>query len=347
MSTTYVFPQRATSWAVLRRAIDANPNDATARFLLGSLYLSGGMSDRAVAAWEEARRLRRAIPVLHRNLGLTLLHGGKPERALDVLREGARVDPENVEVYQALDQVLGLLGRPPTERAAALEAYPRPEGLPAALVFKRALALVETDRFDEAKRLFPGRFFAREEFGTNPRQVWVEVGVQEARARAGKKDCVGARRTITDLGKPEPGIPFTSDGLSAFLDTPRIQFLTGEVLAACGDPAAAERLWRKAAEATDSYPNPHLAFALAAAERLGGGASDQVRPKLEAALASWANRLVVGTNFPGPNASGQGLMLKALGRQAEAEAKLRQALLLPDKVMSHYLSRAALAEGGP
>ncbi|HEY6554616.1 MAG TPA: hypothetical protein VI669_14760, partial [Vicinamibacteria bacterium] len=120
-----------------------------------------------------------------------------------------------------------------------------------------------------------------------------------------------------------------------------------EVLAACGDRAAAEGLWRKAAEATDSYPNPHLAFALAAAVRLGGGASDRVRPKLEAALASWANRLVVGTNFPGPNASGQGLMLKALGRRAEAEAKLRQALLLPDKVMSHYLSRAALAEGGP
>jgi tetratricopeptide (TPR) repeat protein len=347
MSTTYIFPKRATSWAVLRRAVEANPEDATAHFLLGSLYLSGGMSDRAVAVWEEARRLRPAIPVLHRNLGLTLLHGGQAERALEVLREGARVDPENVEVYQALDQVLGLLGRPAAERAAALEAYPRPDDLPAALVFKRALALVETGRFDEARRLFPGRFFAREEFGTNPRQVWVEVRVQEARSRAAKKDCVGARQAIAALGQPEAGIAFTSDGLSAFLDAPRIQFLTGEVLASCGDRAAAEKLWRKAVEAADSYPNPHLAFALAAADRLGGGASERVRPKLEMALASWANRLVVGTNFPGPNASGQGLMLKALGRRVEAEAKLRQALLLPDKTMSHYLSRAALAEGGP
>ena len=68
-----------------------------------------------------------------------------------------------------------------------------------------------------------------------------------------------------------------------------------------------------------------------------------MRPRVEAALAAWANRLVVGTNFPGAERQRQGLMLRALGREAEAKAKLREALLLPDKVMSHYLSRAALA----
>jgi len=168
MSTAYVFPQRASTLPVLRRAIEAIPKDATARLLLGSLYLSGGMAGRAVAEWEEARRLQPGLPILHRNLGLTLLHAEhEPERALEVLREGTRADPENVEVYQALDQVLGVLGRAPAERVAALDAFPRPQALPAALVFKRALALVETGQFDEAKRLFAGRFFAREEFGTN------------------------------------------------------------------------------------------------------------------------------------------------------------------------------------
>jgi tetratricopeptide (TPR) repeat protein len=347
MSTAYVFPGRASSLPVLRRAVEANPEDATARFLLGSLYLSGGMSDRAVAEWEDARRLRPAIPTLHRNLGLTLLHAEhEPERALEVLREGSRVDPENVEVYQALDQVLGLLGRPPAERVAALDAFPRPAALPAALVFKRALGLVETGRYDEAKRLFPGRFFAREEFGTNPRQIWIEVKVQQALALARRHDCGGAREGIASLSREEPGIAFTREGLPAFVDSPRIQFFAGEALATCGDRVAAEALWRKAAGAVDSYPNPNLAFALRAADRLGAGVKERVRPRLEAALASWTNRLTVGTNFPGPNASGQGLMLKALGREAEAEAKLRQALLLPDKVMSHYLSRAALAEAG-
>ncbi len=347
LSTAYVFPERASSFPVLRRAALANPKDATAHFLLGSLYLSGGQSERAVAEWEEARRLDSRIPVLHRNLGLTLLHAEhQPERALEVLREGSRVDPENVEVYQALDQVLGLLGRPATERVAAFDAFPRPQALPGALVFKRALALVEAGKYEEAKALFPGRFFAREEFGTNPRQVLVEVKLQAALARSREHDCAGARDGIASLGREEPGMAFTKDGLSAFVDAPRIQFLVGEALAACGDEGGARGLWSKAAEASDSYPNPNLAFALLAAKRLGGDAPERVRPKVEAAVAAWTNRLTVGTNFPGPNASGQGLMLLALGRDAEADAKLRQALLLPDKAMSHYLSRAALADGG-
>jgi len=347
LSTAYVFPQRASSLPVLRRAVEANPKDSTVHFLLGSLYLSGGQSDLAVAEWEEARRLEPGIPILHRNLGLTLLHAQeKPERALEVLREGSRVDPENIEIYQALDQVLGLLGRPAAERVAAFEAFPRPEAMPGALVFKRALALVEAGRYAEAKALFPGRFFAREEFGTNPRQVFVEVKLQAALALGRNNDCAGAREGILGLGREEAGVAFTKDGLSAFVDSPRIQFLVGEALAVCGDEAGARASWRKAAEASDSYPNPNLAFALLAAKRLGGNAPERVRPKVEVAVLAWTNRLTVGTNFPGPNASGQGLMLKALGRDTEARAKLRQALLLPDKAMSHYLSRAALSEIG-
>jgi tetratricopeptide (TPR) repeat protein len=350
METAYVFPQRAETLPVLRRAIAVDPSDATAHFLLGSLYLSGGMAERAVDEWEAARRLRPSIPVLHRNLGLTLLHAlGNTERAREVLAEGVRVDPTNVEVYQGLDQVLGLLGRPASERVAALEAYPRPGEMPGALVFKRALALVEAGRGDEAEALFPGRFFAREEFGTNVRQVWVEIGTQKAATLARAGQCETARQTLDQLGRERPGLSFTRDGMQAFVDGARSQYLAGEVLAACGDAQGARAHWEKAAAAQDAYPQPQVAYAYRAALRLGSGQAAAVRPRVDEALASWANRLVVGTNFPGANACGQGLMLQALGRDAEARGKLREALLLPDKLMSHYLSRAALAEaaGGP
>jgi hypothetical protein len=118
------------------------------------------------------------------------------------------------------------------------------------------------------------------------------------------------------------------------------------VLEACQVPAEARVHFEKAAKGADSYPQPNLAFAYRAAARLGK--AEYVRPRLETALVNWSNRLVVGTNFPGANACGQGLMLQALGREREAQAKIREALLLPDKVMSHYLCRAALAgEGKP
>ena len=343
LPTTYVFPQRAESLPVLRRALEVNPDDATAHFLVGSLYLSGGLADRAVREWQEARRLQPTIPVLHRNLGLTLLHAlQQPERALEVLSEGTRMDPGNVEVYRALDQVLGLLGRPAEERVQALQAYPQPQKLPGSLVFKLALALVEAGRIQQAEALFPGRFFAREEFGTNVRQIYVEVQVQKALGQAGAKECTGARETVAGLGREVPGLAFTKDGLEVFVDAPRTQFLIGEVLERCGDPAGARTCWEKASRAADAYPQPNVAYAYRAAERLGQ--ADAVKPRVEAALQAWTNRLAVGTGYPGPNACGQGLMLQALGREEESRAKLRETLLLPDKLMSHYLSRDALAE---
>ena len=228
----------------------------------------------------------------------------------------------------------------------ALEAYPYPDRLPGPLVFKRALALVEAGRFEDAERLFAGRFFAREEFGTNVRQVWVEVELQKALALAQHQECAPARELAEDLGRERPGLPFTKDGLEAFTQGARMQYLIGQLFETCGDAEAARVHWEKAAAAVDAYPQPNVAFAHRAAKRLGGGRPDAVRPRVEAALESWANRLAVGTNLPGPNAVGQGLLLRELGREAEAQAKFREALLLPDKVMSHYMSRLALAEIG-
>jgi tetratricopeptide (TPR) repeat protein len=344
MPTTYVFPQRATTLPVLKKALETNPADATAHFLLGSLYLSGGRAEPALAEWEESRRLDPHRPVLHRNMGRTLIYsGGALERARDVLTEGLAEDPLNPEVYQALDQALGLLGRPAEERVRALQGYPKPEAMPASLVFKLALALVEAARFDEAEALFPGRFFPREEFGTNVRQVYLEVRLQkgQALARAGRRE--EALRIASTLGDAVPGLEFTHDGLGAFLDRPRTQYLRGEIFALSGDEVSARPLWEAAARGADAYPYLDAVYAGRAARRLGTGGDAERRSRLESALASWADRLTAGTNFPGANACGQGYLLSALGREAEARAKLREALLLPDKMMSHYLSRAALA----
>src|SRR4029077_8675985 len=84
MPTSYVFPNRPESFAVLHRALEVNPNDATARFLLGSLYLSGGMPKQALQEWETARGTKPAISTLHRSMGYTMLKSGEsPERAIE------------------------------------------------------------------------------------------------------------------------------------------------------------------------------------------------------------------------------------------------------------------------
>jgi tetratricopeptide (TPR) repeat protein len=345
MSTRYVFPHRAETGPVLRAALAANPDDATAHFLLGSLLLSGGEVEKALAEWEEARQLEAKIPVLHRDMGLAYLHGlGDAKKAREVLLEGLDSDPTNVEVYAALDQALSLLGRPAEERVRALERFPDRAAMPPELVLKLALALVETGRFDQAEALFRGRFFPREEFGTNVRQVYLEVRLQKALHLARGGDCRTALGIVQALGRPVPDLAFTRDGLDAFLRAARAQYLVGEADSLCGEKEAAREHRERAAAGKDRYPYPDVAFAVRAARRLGASA-EEGRPRLEAALGDWENRLVVGTSFPGPNALGRGLFLRALGREKEARARLREALTLPDKLMSHYQSRAALREG--
>lgn len=343
LPTTYVFPQRAETLTVLRRALADDPRDATAHALVGALELSSGRVGAAIEAWEQARRLDPDMPVLHRNLGLALLHDGQLDRSREVLAEGLAADPSNVEVYLALDQVLALLGRPASERVVALERYPEANAMPSALVFKLALARIEAGRFDEAEGLFHGRFFPREEFGTNPRQVYLEARLQRALAAARDARCDEARRVAEHLGDAVSGLAFTQDGMDAFVVGARTQYLLGEVFALCQDDASARPHWQAAAAGQDRYPQADAAFVSLARRRLGLGSEQDRRATLEAVLASWNNRLVSGTNFPGANAAGQGYFFQALGRDAEARAKLREALLLPDKMMSHYLSRAALA----
>jgi tetratricopeptide (TPR) repeat protein len=347
LSTRYVFPSRAQSLAVFQRALAASPRDATAHFLLGTLLLASGRAPEAVLEWQEARRLDKSRLVLHRNLGRTLLQiQGDVEGALAAFMEGMSADPTNVDLYQGADQALSLLGRPNSERIAALSRYPDRAQMPGELLQRLALALAEDGRADEAKALLSGRFFAREEGGTNVRQVFVEIRLLEALALARAGRGADALAIVEGLGREVPGFAFTRDGMDVFVDAPRAQYAAGEIASRAGDDAAARRHWQKATEGREAFFRA-LPYAYAAARRLGGTDDAAGRTRLEEGLAQSDRFLASGTGFPGVVVTSQGLMLRALGREDEAKARFRRALLLPDQRLSHLVSRRALQDAKP
>jgi tetratricopeptide (TPR) repeat protein len=347
LSTRYVFPSRAQSLVVFQRALAANPRDATAHFLLGTLLLASGRAPDAVQEWQEARRLDPSLPVLHRNLGRTLLQmQGDVEGALAAFMEGMTADPTNVDLYQGADQALSLLGRPTSERIAALSRYPDRAQMPDELLQRLALALAEDGRADEAKALLAGRFFAREEGGTNVRQVFVEIRLLEALALARAGRGADALAIVEGLGREAPGFAFTKDGMDVFVDAPRAQYAAGEIASLAGDDAAARRHWQKATEGREAFFRA-LPYAYAAARRLGGADEAAWRTRLEEGLAQSEKFLEAGTGFPGVVVTSQGLMLRALGREDEARARFRRALLQPDQRLSHLVSRRALQDAKP
>jgi tetratricopeptide (TPR) repeat protein len=340
-STRYVFPNRPESLVVLRRAVAVDAEDATAHFLLGSLLLAGGQSDAALVEWEKARTLDPKLPVLHRNVGFTLLYArGAAEDARRVFEEGMAADPTNVELYQGADQALSLLGRGPEERIAVLRRYPE-SPLPSTLVYKLALALAEAGRFAEAERLFPGRFFPREEFGTNVRQVYLEVELRQAFALARDGRKAEAEALAASFGHPIDGFDFTRDGMKAFVDAPRFQYYCGELHALLGNDATAREHWTRAVAGHDFR---QTAFAYRAAQRLGQESDAEWRPRLETALAEADLYLFRGGHYPAVATCARGMLLRALGRGPEGDEALLQVFVLPDKGLPHHIARLALRE---
>ena len=115
--------------------------------------------------------------------------------------------------------------------------------MPPLLVEKLALALAEAGRGEEAEALFAGRFFPREENGTNVRQVYLEVRLRRALGLAQAGRAAEAVAILGALERPVPGLDFTRDGMAAFVEGARVQYLIGEILAACGRPAEAREHW--------------------------------------------------------------------------------------------------------
>jgi tetratricopeptide (TPR) repeat protein len=345
LSTRYIFPNRADTLPVLRAALASNPEDASAHALLGSLWMSRGIADRAIAEWDKARLLQRAIPTLHRNLGYALLLlKNDPKQASTILREGLSVDPSNVELYAGLDQALTLLSRPASERAAVLAQFPDPRNMPSALVYSRAIALAESGRFEDARQLFFDRFFAMEEFGTPVAQVYLEVELLRARGlvRAGK--IPEAREAIRTIGREVPGLAFTHDGLAQLLNRPRYQYEVGEVFAELGDNEEARKLWQKAAGRPAEAFGPQAVFALLASKRLNPE-PQAWRGRVEAALRETEQALRT-TGWQGLAHYTRGVLLRELGRTEDAQASFRSAVLTRDRGLSQYLGRLGLAGGG-
>jgi tetratricopeptide (TPR) repeat protein len=234
MPTRYVFPHRPESFQVLRRAVEVNPEDATAYFLLGSLYLSGAMPGPAMEEWEITRSLKPATPGLQRNMGYTVLRsGGSPERAVELFREGTKYDPRNVDVYLGLEEAMERAGRPASERVAALEQYPDLQTGSALLVFRLVQLLEEKGEFDQAEKFLTNRFFAREEGGANVREVYISLKLKQAKSMAAHGQCGAALGIVDHLEDPVASLPFTENGLASIVSSDTSQQTTKEIRELC------------------------------------------------------------------------------------------------------------------
>jgi len=340
-SSAYVFPSTVEELTVLRAVVRVRPEDATAHYLLGTLYFSRGLTDAALDEWSHAHKLNPRIPVLDAGVGLARLHEKHDaEGALSALRDGLISDPGNVTVYLGADQALSVLGRPARERVQILEKYPELANAPSSLIFELVLNLAEAEDFDRAEDLFRNRFFPREEGGTNVRQVWIEVQLQKLTAYAKSNRCADALAIAERLGREVPGLAFTRDGLTPIVESARAKYFAGTAYAACGKMQEAGLEFQVASKAT--APDQVL-WAWQAAKNLPGFDGRPWQDRLRFAATNAEGRAQT-SSFAGWWHYTAGALQAALGNGKAAEREFETAFLLPDRMMSYHCTRLARAQ---
>ena len=344
LSTLYVFPSTVDDKFALEAALRFNSEDATAHYLLGVWYFARAETQQALRHWATARERNPQVPALEASMGLALLHEARDfGRAFEAFDAGIKDDPRNTVNYSGAVVAMTLLGRGAQDRANEIERYPDMKQMPNSLVYELALNRAESGDYDGSIDLFRDRFFSREEGGTNVRQVWVEVRLLQATGLASAGKCEEATRIADTLGAPVTGLPFTSAGLSPFLDTPRTRYLLGGLYASCAKP---EKAAGKFLQATSGRGLVNLLWVWAASKKIGTSADLDSRDRLLTAAAE-AEARAKQRGHESLWHYTAGILWTAGGQPDRGNRQLREAFLYPDDGLSQHLARLALTGTTP
>jgi tetratricopeptide (TPR) repeat protein len=159
-SIDYCFPARVEEVLILQTAMRANPTDAHAPCLLGTLYYDRGRRADAIELWEKAAAINPREAMTWRNLGIAYFnhrrdfHGAHEayERAWEHAGGDARLLFER-------DQLSKRLGIAPEKRLAELEKYPYLVASRDDLSVELCELLNLAGRHDEALRILNSRQF--------------------------------------------------------------------------------------------------------------------------------------------------------------------------------------------
>ncbi len=134
-----------------RRALELNPNYATAHHWYGLLLSALGKHREAIAEIESAARLDPLSPIISNNLGRVLYHARRYDQAVHQFRKTVEMHPEFYLAFLELGMAYSQMGRHPNALAAVEKGKLLPEVTPYSGFIGWIYA--RSGRKDEAERL--------------------------------------------------------------------------------------------------------------------------------------------------------------------------------------------------
>jgi len=335
-----VFPNRASSLAVLQAALAANPSDASAHWLLGLLDMNADSADEAIAEWQKARALRHDIPELYPLLSQALrdikhdLAGARVVMAEAPQPESAGAATNALEADRFAP---GSAAAPPVNSAAASGAAASSRD-----VAGMALMVAAGGDPGRAKSLFTNQNFPQEKQPAEIRKAYIEVQLQLLRAAVADRHCELVEAGFEAIGSEDRALTFTMYGFESFMKEPRFRYYMADMEAFCGDRKTARKRWTKLAKENEDPSSENFAFPALAAARLDPAVGTA---RLEAAESAVEKRLAASE----PEGRGlllysQGELLMALGQREKAVAAFEEGAKAIDRGESRYLNLLARRE---
>ena len=187
----FCFPFRMEAQQVLRRALEANPNDGRAAYYLGNL-LYDHQPEAALEAFALAVKLDPDNRIAWRNLGLARAKAkGDIEGAIQALEKSIEVQPDARVLFE-LDRFYERAGRPLEERLAMLEKHHRTVLERDDALSREIALLVDLGRYDRALELLKDRHFRRWEGVESVHGLFVDAHIFRGHERFAAKDYRGA-----------------------------------------------------------------------------------------------------------------------------------------------------------
>lgn len=319
------FPYREESEAPLAAAIQADPNDALARFLLGCLLYYRERPSEAIGQWEEAVRAEPRHFSAHRALGLAYAEQGYGiQRAAGELEKAVDLNPDHARTLADLSTLYGKAGAFDRQAAVlqkALARSPSDDTLAEGLL----AANIAIGRYDDATKLIGTHRFAprHRSYGLRDEYRLLQFARGSRAFHAGQYE-EALRYFQAGLAPP------VSMGLDDFAGqtAPRLEYAIGRALEAMGRASEARQAYGRAAEFsgepdTWSSEDFHTVLAL---EKLGRKGEAATLLRRSEALA----RDAFNAKSSGRRADARymlALVEKHAGRHAEARKLMQDAIL--------------------
>ena len=265
-SYLYCFPSRLETEPVLRSAIEADPRDGLAHFLLGTLLYSRQRPAEAIEELTEAVKYTPEKAVAGRNLGYALAESGRFDEARAAYERAVQADPGSAVALLELDMLRQALGVSPIERAAFLEAHRETVNTSDPLSSRLISLYVQLGRYPDALSALGAHLFHSWEGKFGVHLYWVEchirLGDAALAAGDGEKALEHYRLAMTYPDnlevKEQPGTIHA-----------RKRYMIATALDALGRRAEAHRMYEQVLEDNPSPGNAFLYFHGLALDKLG------------------------------------------------------------------------------